>query len=137
MGAPAEDEHDSLIVLHLNRWLNAARARLGFPYWSLALYLKQRIKNAVSYVSDFEHALALEARRRGFDSRCSCFSFSLNCSLRAAFVVAFGTASAAETGNCLVDALRTGRTAARLLFEVRLLFRKACLLLLLLVGLEG
>ncbi len=55
------------LVLHLNRWLNAVRARLGFPYWSLALYLKQRIKNAVSYISDFEHAVAQEARNRGLD----------------------------------------------------------------------
>jgi len=53
------------LVLHLNRWLNAVRARLGFPYWSLALYLKHRIKNAVSYISDFEGAVADEARRRG------------------------------------------------------------------------
>jgi UDP-2,3-diacylglucosamine pyrophosphatase LpxH len=55
------------LVLHLNRWLNAVRARLGFPYWSLALYLKHRIKNAVSYISDFEEAVAHEARRRGVD----------------------------------------------------------------------
>lgn len=54
-------------VLHLNRWFNAARARLGFPYWSLALYLKHRVKNAVSYISEFEHAVAAEARRRGLD----------------------------------------------------------------------
>jgi UDP-2,3-diacylglucosamine pyrophosphatase LpxH len=53
------------LVLHLNRWLNAVRARLGFPYWSLALYLKHRVKNAVSYISDFERAVADEARRRG------------------------------------------------------------------------
>jgi UDP-2,3-diacylglucosamine pyrophosphatase LpxH len=55
------------VVLHLNRWLNALRARLGFPYWSLALYLKHRIKNAVSYISDFERAVAEEAHRRGVD----------------------------------------------------------------------
>ena len=55
------------LVLHLNRWLNAARARLGFPYWSLALYLKHRVKNAVNYICDFEHAVAAEARSRGFD----------------------------------------------------------------------
>jgi UDP-2,3-diacylglucosamine pyrophosphatase LpxH len=54
-------------VLHLNRWLNALRARLGFPYWSLALYLKHRVRNAVSYISDFECAVAGEARRRGLD----------------------------------------------------------------------
>ena len=52
-------------VLHLNRWLNALRARLGFPYWSLAQFLKQRVKNAVSYITDFESAVAAEARRRG------------------------------------------------------------------------
>jgi len=52
-------------VLHLNRWLNALRVRLGFPYWSLAKYVKLRIKNAVSYIVDFECAIAAEARRRG------------------------------------------------------------------------
>jgi UDP-2,3-diacylglucosamine pyrophosphatase LpxH len=56
-----------LATLHLNRWLNAIRARLGFPYWSLSQYLKQRVKNAVSYITDFELALAAEARRRGAD----------------------------------------------------------------------
>jgi UDP-2,3-diacylglucosamine pyrophosphatase LpxH len=54
-------------ILHLNRWLNAARARLGFPYWSLAQYLKLKVKNAVSYIVDFERAVAAEARRRGAD----------------------------------------------------------------------
>ena len=54
-------------VLHLNRWLNALRARLGFPYWSLAKYVKVRVKNAVSYIVDFEHAVAAEARLREAD----------------------------------------------------------------------
>lgn len=53
--------------LHLNRWLNAVRARLGFPYWSLAQFLKHRVKNAVAYITDFEVALAQEARRRRVD----------------------------------------------------------------------
>jgi len=54
-------------VLHLNRWLNALRARLGFPYWSLAKYVKLKVKNAVSYIVDFERAIAAEAQRRGAD----------------------------------------------------------------------
>jgi UDP-2,3-diacylglucosamine pyrophosphatase LpxH len=54
-------------VLHLNRWLNALRARLGFPYWSFAKYVKLRVKNAVSYIVDFEHAVAAEARLREAD----------------------------------------------------------------------
>jgi len=51
--------------LKLNRWLNSCRARLGLPYWSLSKYLKLKVKRAVSYVSDFEQALAREARKRG------------------------------------------------------------------------
>ena len=52
-------------TLKLNRWLNRARARLGLPYWSLSKYLKLKVKRAVSYVSDFEVAVAREARKRG------------------------------------------------------------------------
>jgi UDP-2,3-diacylglucosamine pyrophosphatase LpxH len=50
--------------LQLNRSLNSLRARLGLPYWSLSKYLKQKVKRAVSYVGDFEAAVAHEARRR-------------------------------------------------------------------------
>jgi UDP-2,3-diacylglucosamine pyrophosphatase LpxH len=58
---------DSLyeFTLKLNRHLNRMRARLGLPYWSLSSYLKLKVKRAVSYVSDFEVALAREARKRG------------------------------------------------------------------------
>ena len=60
---------DSLytLILHFNHWFNHLRVRLGFPYWSLSQYLKHKVKNAVSFISDFEHALANEARRRGLD----------------------------------------------------------------------
>ena len=33
------------------------------PYWSLAAYLKQRVKRAVNYIGEFETALAQEAQR--------------------------------------------------------------------------
>jgi len=52
-------------TLKLNRYLNTMRARLGLPYWSLSKYLKLKVKRAVSYVGDFENAVAREARRRG------------------------------------------------------------------------
>jgi len=55
------------LTLKLNRWFNSARARLGLPYWSLSKYLKLKVKRAVSYVGDFESALAREARKRGAD----------------------------------------------------------------------
>jgi UDP-2,3-diacylglucosamine pyrophosphatase LpxH len=56
-----------MLTLKLNRWFNHARAQLGLPYWSLAQFLKHRVKNAVSYIGNFEQALADEARKRSFD----------------------------------------------------------------------
>ena len=52
-------------TLKLNRHLNSLRARMGLPYWSLSAYLKQKVKSALNYVTDFEVAVANEARRRG------------------------------------------------------------------------
>ena len=53
------------MTLKVNRWLNALRARLGLPYWSLSKVLKQRVKRAVSYIGEFENAVAREALKRG------------------------------------------------------------------------
>ncbi|NBS96658.1 MAG: UDP-2,3-diacylglucosamine diphosphatase [Betaproteobacteria bacterium] len=55
------------VTLWLNRHYNRLRHHLGQPYWSLSQYLKHKVKNAVSFISNFEQALAGEARRRGFD----------------------------------------------------------------------
>jgi UDP-2,3-diacylglucosamine pyrophosphatase LpxH len=54
-------------TLRLNRSFNILRARMGLPYWSLSQYLKHKVKRAVSYVSDFETAVAHEAKRRSLD----------------------------------------------------------------------
>jgi UDP-2,3-diacylglucosamine pyrophosphatase LpxH len=54
-------------VLRLNRYLNALRQQLGYPYWSVAAFLKHKVKNAVKYIANFERAVATEARRRGVD----------------------------------------------------------------------
>ncbi|GAA0575346.1 UDP-2,3-diacylglucosamine diphosphatase [Craurococcus roseus] len=54
-------------ALTLNRWFNAARRRLGYPYWSLSQWLKQQVKSAVKAIDRFETALANEAKRRGLD----------------------------------------------------------------------
>ncbi len=54
-------------LLWLNRHFNNLRARLGFGYWSLSQYVKHKVKNAVSFISDFEHVLIREARKRGYD----------------------------------------------------------------------
>lgn len=55
------------LALRLNRHLNHWRARLGLPYWSLSQYLKLKVKTALNYVTQFEAAVAAEARRRGLD----------------------------------------------------------------------
>ncbi len=54
-------------LLYLNRWVNVFRRKLGFPYWSLAAFLKHKVKNAVQFISDFEQAVARETARRGVD----------------------------------------------------------------------
>ncbi|MBR7781250.1 UDP-2,3-diacylglucosamine diphosphatase [Undibacterium sp. LFS511W] len=58
---------DSLytMILKFNQIYNIWRARAGLPYWSLSQYLKLKVKNAVSYITRFEDALAEEARRKG------------------------------------------------------------------------
>ena len=77
------DEFDTLIVsnrwlhqlgsltydtlLEINRRLNLARKSLGYPYWSLAGFLKSRVKNAVRYITEFENALLRNARRQRLD----------------------------------------------------------------------
>ena len=60
---------DSLytMILKFNQLFNKWRARAGLPYWSLSQYLKLKVKNAVSYITSFEDALAAEARKKGVD----------------------------------------------------------------------
>lgn len=54
-------------ILWLNRHVNFLRRTFGFPYWSVAAFLKHKMKNAVKYIANYERALVSEARRRGVD----------------------------------------------------------------------
>lgn len=54
-------------LLWLNQGLNALRHRFGFGYWSLAGYLKHKVKNAVNYIGSFEEAVGREAEKRRAD----------------------------------------------------------------------
>ena len=54
-------------LLWANRYVNMVRRKLGFSYWSLAAFLKHKVKNAVQYISNFEEAVAHEAARQGVD----------------------------------------------------------------------
>ena len=58
-------------ALAINGPLNALRHRLGFGYWSLSNFLKQKVKGAVNFIGEFEEALVAEARRRGADGLVS------------------------------------------------------------------
>jgi UDP-2,3-diacylglucosamine pyrophosphatase LpxH len=54
-------------VLALNSRFNWLRHRLGFGYWSLSLYLKQRVKRAIDFIFHFEKNLAGYCKKKGYD----------------------------------------------------------------------
>ena len=54
-------------LLSLNHYVNRFRRLFRFSYWSLAAYLKLKVKNAVSYIGSFEDALAHLAHEREVD----------------------------------------------------------------------
>jgi UDP-2,3-diacylglucosamine pyrophosphatase LpxH len=55
------------VLLHLNQMFNWCRRHLGLGYWSLSAYIKHRVKQAASFITNFEEALAHECKRRNFD----------------------------------------------------------------------
>ena len=55
-------------LIHLNRMLSWLRRKLGVSgHWSLADYAKRNVLQAVSFISDFETAVARTAAHRGLD----------------------------------------------------------------------
>jgi len=54
-------------LLSMNHLLNSVRKPLGLHYWSLAGFLKRKVKNAVNYIGSFEDAVSREARKRDAD----------------------------------------------------------------------
>lgn len=54
-------------AIFANRYFNFARRKLGFPYWSLSKWAKHKVKNAVNFISEFEQAVALEARKQNVE----------------------------------------------------------------------
>ena len=57
--------YDTLV--RMNRPFNAVRRRMGLPYRSLSKAIKNQIKSACMFISNFEDTLIYEARRRGLD----------------------------------------------------------------------
>ncbi len=54
-------------LLKANYVVHGVRRRLNLPYWSLAGFLKHKVKNAVQFISNFEQVVAYEAARLGVD----------------------------------------------------------------------
>jgi len=55
------------LLLRLNSWINSVRRCFGRDYWSLAAYLKHKVKNAVQYIGRYREAVVTAARREGID----------------------------------------------------------------------
>jgi UDP-2,3-diacylglucosamine pyrophosphatase LpxH len=61
-------DHAYAVLVRINIALSLMRRTLGIPgYWSLAGYAKRKVKRAVSFIFDFEDAVARHARERGVD----------------------------------------------------------------------
>lgn len=54
-------------LLRTNTGLNRVRRLFGRDYWSLAAFLKHKVKNAVSYISSFEEAVVRAAEEENVD----------------------------------------------------------------------
>jgi UDP-2,3-diacylglucosamine pyrophosphatase LpxH len=54
-------------AIYFNTLFNHLRRRFGLAYWSLSQWMKLKVKNAVSFIGEYEQTLAAEARRHGAD----------------------------------------------------------------------
>lgn len=56
------------LLVRINGWLSWLRRSLRIPgYWSLAAYAKRKVKQAVSFIGDFEESVMWRVKERGFD----------------------------------------------------------------------
>ena len=54
-------------AIAINRIFNNVRGLLGLTYWSISLWAKLKVKEAVNYISEYEAALSAEAERLAAD----------------------------------------------------------------------
>jgi UDP-2,3-diacylglucosamine pyrophosphatase LpxH len=54
-------------LLSFNRHFNWIRRHLGFGYWSLSRFVKNKVKSAVSFIIQFESVVAKHCAERGLD----------------------------------------------------------------------
>jgi UDP-2,3-diacylglucosamine pyrophosphatase LpxH len=54
-------------ILYANRKLDKLRHQLGFPFWSLARFIKSKVRNAMAHIRKFENIVAADAKKHGHD----------------------------------------------------------------------
>jgi UDP-2,3-diacylglucosamine pyrophosphatase LpxH len=54
-------------LAHFGDWMYTILLKVNRVYNAISQYLKHQVKNAVNFISDFEHVMSEEARRRGCD----------------------------------------------------------------------
>lgn len=54
-------------AISINWVLNIVRRRIGMPYWSFSAWAKNRVKQAVNFIGEFQRVVAEEARRHDVD----------------------------------------------------------------------
>ncbi len=57
--------YDAAIAINIG--LNTVRRRIGMPYWSFSAWAKQRVKQAVNFIGEFQRVVVEEARRHDVD----------------------------------------------------------------------
>jgi UDP-2,3-diacylglucosamine pyrophosphatase LpxH len=55
------------VALRVNRLVNAFRPRMGYPYGSVAAFLKHKVTGPVQFIGNVERAVACETRRRSVE----------------------------------------------------------------------
>ena len=60
-------DHAYAALLTINIWFNWIRRKCGFGYWSLSSFVKQKAKQAVNFIHNFEDSVIGEAINRGYD----------------------------------------------------------------------
>lgn len=54
-------------LMYLNRQIYKFRRMSGFPYWSLASFIKSKVKNAMKHIRKFEEIVARDVVHRNLD----------------------------------------------------------------------
>ncbi|MBN1233162.1 MAG: UDP-2,3-diacylglucosamine diphosphatase [Candidatus Coatesbacteria bacterium] len=55
------------VILRINKIYNILRKNFGYKYWSLSGFIKQKLKDAVDYISDYEKLAVVKARLSNAD----------------------------------------------------------------------